>query len=101
MPPDEPRSPVPAPPGQHKASDDLAPARRTPRWSRTVFGAGGLLVAVDRVHRLVVALAEPPSSWDVPWAEFDAGYLSRGQRPDGRPGGKPGVSRRARPLLGR
>jgi hypothetical protein len=88
--------------GQHKASGDLAPARRTPRWVAPLY----LVLAVCLLPWILYTAwslpwRSPSSSWDLTWAEFDAGCLSRPQRPDGRPGGKPGLSRRARPLLGR
>jgi hypothetical protein len=75
--PDEPRPPVPAPQGQHKAPGDPAAARLTPRWVAPLY----LLLAVCLLPWIVyIAWSLPArsasSSWGVAWAGFAAGLLA-------------------------
>jgi hypothetical protein len=65
MPPDEPRPPIPAPQGQHKASGNLTPAlvslRRlshAPLGRAAVPAPRPLPATMDRVRRLVATLTE-------------------------------------------
>jgi hypothetical protein len=86
MPPDEPRPPIPAPQGQHKASGNLTPAlvslRRlshsgaclTPRWVAPLYPLLGLCLRPWIVYVAWLLPSRSASSrWDVAWVGVDAG----------------------------
>jgi hypothetical protein len=96
MPPDEPRPPIPAPQGQHKASGDLTPAHilrpaGSRRWTRSSTSAcgHGSCTSPGCYPR-----GAGPAGGMWPGSGSTQGRLPRWQRPDGRPGGMPGGSRR-------